>query len=85
MLIGVKRVCVLKKPIISIDEIEYVTDLLYDPIVQCNYIKLGFSPESVATLNKTASTLPTVEFAIVLDDNVICIFKIKEKLDLRYI
>ncbi len=35
MLIGVKRVCVLKKPIVSVDELEYVTDILYDPVVQC--------------------------------------------------
>ena len=85
MLIGTKRVCVLKKPIVGVDELEYVTDILYDPIIQCNYIKLGFSSESVTTLNQTVSTLPGAEFAIVLDDDVICIFKIQEKLDTRYI
>ena len=85
MLIGTKRVCVLKKPIVSVDELEYVTDILYDPIVQCNYIKLGFSRESVTTLNQTVSTIPSTEFAVVLDDDVICIFKIQEKLDARYI
>jgi hypothetical protein len=85
MLIGSKRVCVLKKPIVSVDELEYVTDLLYDPIVQCNYIKLGFSSGSVLTLNQTVTTLPAVEFAVVVDDNVICIFKIQEKLQDRFI
>jgi hypothetical protein len=85
MLIGVKRVCVLRNPIVSVDELEYVTDLLYDPVVQCNYIKLGFSPASVVTLNQTVSTLPKVEFAVVLDDDVICLFKIQEKLQDRYI
>jgi hypothetical protein len=85
MLIGVKRVCVLKKPIVSVDELEYVTDILYDPIVETNYIKLGFSSASVLTLNQTVSTLPTVEFAVVVDDDVICVFKIQEKLQDRYI
>ena len=85
MLIGVKRVCVLTKAIVSVDELEYVTDILYDPIVKTNYIKLGFSSASVLTLNQTVSTLPTVEFAVVVDDDVICLFKIQEKLQDRYI
>ena len=85
MLIGAKRVCVLSKPIVGVDELEYVTDLLYDPIVQCNYIKLGFSPESVNTLNQTVSTLPSAEFAVVLEGDVICVFKIQERLDARFI
>ena len=85
MLIGVKRVCVLKKPIVAVDELEYVTDILYDPIVETNYIKLGFSSASVLTLNQTVSTLPTVEFAVVVEDDVICIFTIQEKLQDRYI
>ena len=85
MLIGAKRVCVLSKPIVGVDELEYVTDLLYDPIVQCNYIKLGFSPESVNTLNQTVSTLPSAEFAVVLVGDVICVFKIQERLDARFI
>ena len=85
MLIGVKRVCVLRNPIVSVDELEYVTDILYDPVVQCNYIKLGFSSASVVTLNQTVSTLPAVEFAVVLDDDVICLFKINERLYDRYI
>jgi len=85
MLIGVKRVCILKKPIVSVDELEYVTDILYDPIIEANYIKLGFSSASVLTLNQTVSTLPTVEFAVVVDDDVICLFKIQEKLQDRYI
>lgn len=85
MLIGVKRVCILKKPIVSVDELEYVTDILYDPIVEANYIRLGFSSASVLTLNQTVSTLPTVEFAVVVDDDVICVFTIQEKLYDRYI
>ena len=85
MLIGVKRVCVLRNPIVSVAELEYVTDILYDPVVQCNYIKLGFSSASVVTLNQTVSTLPAVEFAVVLDDDVICLFKINERLYDRYI
>ena len=85
MLIGVKRVCVLKKHIVSVDELEYVTDILYDPIIETNYIKLGFSSATVLTLNQTVSTLPTVEFAVVVENDVICVFTIQEKLLDRYI
>jgi hypothetical protein len=53
MLIGEKKICMLKKPIISIDQLEYVTDILYDPVVKSHYIKLGLSAESIKVLNQT--------------------------------
>lgn len=85
MLIGGKKVCVLKKPIVSVDELEYATDILYDPVIECNYVNIGLSPGSVKTLNQTIHTLPKTQFALVVNDDVICIFTIHERLDTRYI
>ena len=76
-----KKVCVLKKPIVSVDELEYVTDILYDPIIKSNHINLGFSSASVSTLNQTILSIPNAEFAVVVNDDVICVFTIHEKLD----
>lgn len=85
MLIGGKNVCVLKKPILSIGALEYVTDILYDPKNKSNYVDLGLSSTSVNTLNQTISILPKTQFALVVDSKVVCIFTIHEKMDTRYI
>ena len=85
MLIGGKKVCVLKKPIVDVEGLEYVTDILYDPIIKSNHINLGLSSTSVSTLNKTILSLPNAEFALVVDDDVICVFTIYERLTTRYI
>lgn len=85
MLIGSKRVCILKEPIVKIDELEYVTDILYDQLIRCNYIDLGLSAASVNTLNQTNALLPNSEFALVVNDDVICIFKIDGGIKTRYL
>ena len=80
MLIGGRKVCVLKKPIIDAKEIEYVTDILYDPVLKRNHINIGLSSSSVKTLNRTVSSITRPEFAIVVNNSVIGIFVINEKL-----
>lgn len=85
MLIGGKNVCVLKKPILGISALEYVTDILYDPTLKSNYIDLGLSSTSVNTLNQTISILPKTQFALVVESRVVCIFTINEKMETRYI
>lgn len=80
MLIGGRKVCVLKKPIIDAKEIVYVTDILYDPVLKRNHVNIGLSASSVKTLNRTVSSLTHPEFAIVANNNVIGIFVINEKL-----
>lgn len=85
MLIGPKRVCILKEPIVRVDELEYVTDIKFDPLLDCNYVDLGLSKESVKVLNQTVSILPDAEFALVVDNQVICIFEIQESMDTRYL
>lgn len=85
MLVGGKKVCVLKKPIISVEELEYVTDILYDPVLKCNHVNLGLSQGSINTLNQTVTSIPEAEFALVVNDDVIGTFTIKEKLVERYL
>lgn len=85
MLIGSKRVCILDEPIVKIDELEYVTDILYDHLIKCNYIDLGWSSASVNILNQTNTLVPKPEFALVVNNDVICIFKIEEGLKTRYL
>lgn len=80
MLIGGRKVCVLKKPLISIDGLEYVTDILYDPVLKRNHVNLGLSSSSVSTLNQTVSSITKPEFAIVVNNSVIGIFVINERL-----
>jgi hypothetical protein len=85
MLVGGKKVCVLKKPIISVEELEYVTDILYDPVLKCNHVNLGLSQGSINTLNQTVTSIPEAEFALVVNDDVIGTFTIREKLVERYL
>lgn len=68
-----------------VDELEYVTDIKFDPLLDCNYVDLGLSKESVKVLNQTVSILPDAEFALVVDNQVICIFEIQESMDTRYL
>jgi len=85
MLIGTKRVCILEKPIVTVDELEYATDVLYDASRKYHYVDLGISSSSVNILNQTISVLPKSEFALVIDGSVICVFTINERVDKRYI
>lgn len=85
MLIGGRKICVLKKPIIPVDELEYVTDILYDPVLKRNHVNLGLSTSSVMTLNQTVKSITKPEFAIVVNNNVIGIFAINDRLSENFL
>src|SRR3989337_611575 len=85
MLVGTKRICIAKMPIIGTDEIEYVTEILYDPILKLNYINLGLSSKSVSALNETNNFLPDAQFALVVENEVICTFIIHERFSDRFL
>ncbi len=74
MVIGKSRVCVSKKPIVAIDEIKYITEILYDPKSMVHYIDAGLTSSGIQTLNKTVSSLPKSRFALVVDGEVVCLF-----------
>lgn len=79
MVIGKKRVCLSKKPILSQEEIEYSTDIKYDPLFKVHYIEVGVSSLARNTLNKTVTSLPDTKFALVLGGEVICLFLIQHE------
>jgi hypothetical protein len=85
MLVGGRKICVLRKPIVSLDGLEYVTDILYDPVLKRNHVNLGLSSSSVSTLNQTVSSITKPEFAIVVNNTVIGIFVINERLSENFL
>ena len=68
MIIGKTKVCISKKPIIPIEEVEYATDIQYDPNFKTHYIDVGISSLGIQTLNKTVSSLADIKFALVIQD-----------------
>ena len=85
MLIGTKKICVLQKPLLGIDELQYVTDIQYDLHLKNNYVEIGLSPASAKALNQTITLMPDVQFALVIERDVICTFIIHEKMNTRYL
>lgn len=85
MLIGPKRVCILKEPIVPVDELEYVTDIKFDRILEYNYVDLGLSRGSIKVLNQTVSILSDPDFALVINNEVICVFKIEKSMNTQYL
>jgi hypothetical protein len=85
MLIGGKKICILQRPILTVDELEYITDILYDPVIECNHINVGLSSKGVNTLNQTISLMPQTEFALVVEGDVIGIFNIQGRLNDRFL
>lgn len=85
MIVGKTKVCISKKPIILIEELEYATDIQYDPMHKTHHIDVGISSAGIQTLNKTVSSLPRTKFALVIQDEVICIFFIEQEIGIRSI
>lgn len=85
MVVGKTKVCLSKKPIIRIEELEYATEVQYDPKYKVHYIDVGMSSAGVQTLNKTVNSLPGSKFALVIENDVVCIFIIEREIELRSI
>lgn len=74
MVVGNSKVCVPKHPIIDIGEIDYVTDIQYNPKIESRYIDIGITSSGMKTLRRMADSLIEPKFALVIDNKVICIF-----------
>jgi len=85
MLIDQAKLCISKKPILSVDEIAFITGIKYDPIIESYYIDIGFSPEGMVTLQQTYTSLPNTQFALVVDSNIVCVFAVPEEIAVRSI
>lgn len=78
MLVGKTKFCISPKPIIEIDELEYVTDILYDDKLKVHYINIGISSSGMNTLNQIRRAMPNAEFGYVMENNVIGRFRLHE-------
>jgi hypothetical protein len=85
MLIGKAKVCLSKKPIITIGEIESVTDIKYQPKIESHYLDVRFSPKGIQTLNTAIRSLPQTQFALVSRNEVVCIFTVEPEAYIDFI
>jgi hypothetical protein len=85
MVIDQAKLCISKKPILSVDEIASITAIKYDPIIQSYYIDITFTTEGMVTLQRTYTSLPNTKFALVVDNSAICVFSVDEEIALRSI
>jgi hypothetical protein len=85
MVIDQAKLCISKKPIVMVDEIAYITAIKYDPIIESYYIDIGFSPEAMVTLQRTYTSLPNTQFALVVDSDIVCVFAVKEEIAVKSI
>jgi hypothetical protein len=80
MVIDQTKLCISKKPIVTVGQIDYITAIKYDPIIESYYIDIGFNPEAMVILNRTYTSLPNTQFALVVDNGVVCVFSVKEEI-----
>jgi hypothetical protein len=85
MVIDQAKLCISKKPILSSGEISSITGIKYDAILESYYIDITFSTEGMVTLQQTYSSLPNTQFALVVDNEVVCVFSVREDMAVRTI
>ena len=85
MVIDQAKLCISKKPIVTTDQIDFITAIKYDPIIESYYIDIGFSPTAMATLTRTYTSLPNTQFALVVDDGIVCVFSVREEIAVKSI
>lgn len=85
MVIDQTKLCISKKPIVTADQIEFITPIKYDPVIESYYIDVGFSPTGMVTLNKTYTSLPNTQFALVVGEDIVCVFSVREEIAVKYV
>lgn len=83
MIIGNQKICISKKPIVAASQLTYATDIQYDPKFQMHYIDIGVSTAGSNILAQTIESLPDTQFALALNNQVICIFKLNTSFTIR--
>jgi preprotein translocase subunit SecD len=83
MIVNNQKICISKKPIIAASQLTYATDIQYDPTYQMHYIDIGLSPAGSSILSQTIESLPDTQFALALNDQVICVFKMNQSFTIR--
>ena len=83
LIVSNQKICISKKPIVAASQLTYATDIQYDPQYQMHYIDIGLSPAGSSTLSQTIESLPDAQFALALNNQVICIFKLNTSFTVR--
>lgn len=83
MIIGNQKICISKKPIVATSELTYATDIQYDPKYQMHYIDIGLSATGARILSQTIESLPDSQFALALNNQVICVFTLNTGFTIR--
>ena len=83
MIVTNQKICISKKPIVAANQLTYATDIQYDPKFQMHYIDIGLSPAGSNILTQTIESLPDSQFALALNDQVICVFKLNQTFAVR--
>ena len=76
MIVNNQKICISKKPIVAASELTYATDIQYDPRYQMHYIDIGLSKAGSHTLGQMTESLPDTQFALAINNQVICVFKL---------
>lgn len=83
MIIGNQKICISKKPIVATSELTYATDIQYDPKYEMHYIDIGLSPSGARILTQTIESLPDSQFALAINNQVICVFTLNTGFTIR--
>lgn len=83
LIVSNQKICISKKPIIPVTQLTYATDIQYDPRYQMHYIDIGLSPAGSSILSQTIESLPDTQFALAINDQVICVFKLPSGFTIR--
>jgi hypothetical protein len=83
MLMGGGTVCISKKPILGTEEVEYVTDILYDPELKAHYFNVGISSHALSTFNKIFHAMPKSQFLFVLENKGLGRFDVQNEIKTR--
>ena len=83
LIVSNQKICLSKKPIVASTALTYATDILYDPKYQMHYIDIGLSTAGAHILEQTIESLPDSQFALAIDNQVICVFKLNSAYTIR--
>ncbi len=78
--VGRSRLCVSKKLIFGIEEVQYVSNILYDPELKVNYFTIGFSQKSINKLNQIYHAMPGSQFVLVMDNRAVGQFSLEREI-----
>jgi hypothetical protein len=78
--VGKSHVCVSEKPIFGIEEVQYISNILYDPELKVNYFTIGFLQKSINKLNQIYHAMPGSQFVLIIDNRAVGQFSLEREI-----